>query len=72
MDKWDQSGKEADAPGIGSSTLARTWTLDGLRRLNGEAPDDSEYSRAKREAHAVKSRKETGNGCKKEKPRKHW
>ena len=39
VDKWRDFTREADALGIGSSTLARIWILDNLRKLNGNNHD---------------------------------
>jgi hypothetical protein len=61
-EKLEQIKQEARELGTSPSALARIWILDALRRLSGEAPDDGEYSRAKRKAHSAKSRKEARIG----------
>lgn len=40
-DKWELIREEANALGIGPTTLARIWILDSLRKLgnNTELPD---------------------------------
>ena len=61
-DKWDQFRKEADDLGIGSSTLARIWILDALRKLDCYGQDEDKAPSEARKAKSAGSRKEAING----------
>ena len=40
-ESWEQIKKEADELGVGFTTLARIWILDGLRRQQNAANNET-------------------------------